>query len=293
MTPDQNSLPDFDSLWDYEKPVETEARFRALLAKPETAAHPAYRLELLTQIARTLGLQRKFAEAHATLDEVERDLTPEMARARVRYLLERGRVFNTSGHPVKARPLFLKAWDEARAVGQTCYAIDAAHMMGIIEPLDEQEAWDRKALDLAEKSDEPCARRWRGSLYNNLGWTLHSRKEYAQALAMFQKGVAVRDPKQDPVGSAIARYCVARALRSLSRIDEALDILRPLHAANAAAGRPDPYVQEELGECLLLKHRPQEAAAHFAAAYRELSKDADFAKSEPARLARMKERGGG
>ena len=41
---------DFDSLWDYGRLAETEARFRALL--PATAADPSLHAELLTQIAR-------------------------------------------------------------------------------------------------------------------------------------------------------------------------------------------------------------------------------------------------
>ena len=33
------------------------------------------------------------------------------ARVRLRYLLERGRVLNSSGKPDEARPLFLQAWE--------------------------------------------------------------------------------------------------------------------------------------------------------------------------------------
>ena len=50
----QQNLPDFDSLWDYAHPDQTEAKFRETLSQiPEN--NPAY-LELLTQIARTQGL---------------------------------------------------------------------------------------------------------------------------------------------------------------------------------------------------------------------------------------------
>ena len=36
-----------------------------------------------------------------------------MPRARVRYLLERGRAFNSSCHPDKAKPLFVEAMEES------------------------------------------------------------------------------------------------------------------------------------------------------------------------------------
>src|SRR5574341_847248 len=93
---------DFDSLWDYSDPHQTEIRFREILLQVPEQNH-AY-LELLTQIARAQGLQRKFDRAHQTLDQVERRLGKYASRARVRYLLERGRTLNSSGNPDAARP---------------------------------------------------------------------------------------------------------------------------------------------------------------------------------------------
>src|SRR5262249_52931333 len=57
-----DGLPDFDALWNYDQPAETERAFREALARTEAAALLGYRLELLTQIARTQGLQRRFDE---------------------------------------------------------------------------------------------------------------------------------------------------------------------------------------------------------------------------------------
>ena len=58
-------LPDFDALWDYDHPDQTEAKFREILLQfPENTRSF---LELLTQIARAQGLQRKFEHAHQTL----------------------------------------------------------------------------------------------------------------------------------------------------------------------------------------------------------------------------------
>src|SRR5438874_1416563 len=91
-----NRLPDFDTLWDYDHPDETERDFRELLPTAEACGNTTYLLELITQIARTEGLQRKFDGAHQTLDRVEAELAAELLRPRIRYLLERGRVFNSS-----------------------------------------------------------------------------------------------------------------------------------------------------------------------------------------------------
>jgi hypothetical protein len=96
-------LPDFDAMWDYNQPAQTERAFREVLRQTEDAADAAYRAELLTQIARTLGLQRRFDEAHALLDQVEPMLAGGgMDVPRVRWLLERGRTLNSSGLPERA-----------------------------------------------------------------------------------------------------------------------------------------------------------------------------------------------
>src|SRR5262245_760200 len=102
---------EIDKLWDFNDPATSEKRFRALPPSPE----------VLTQIARAQGLQRKFDDAHKTLDAV----IPDSPRVEVRYLLERGRVFNSSGKRDQARPLFLAAWEKANAAGLDDFAVDA------------------------------------------------------------------------------------------------------------------------------------------------------------------------
>jgi hypothetical protein len=86
-----------DGQWDFGKPAVSEQRFRTELAK--WPAESAEAQEIRTQIARTLGLQRKFDEAHAVLDGVEAKLPALPLHVRVRYLLERGRTQNSSGAP--------------------------------------------------------------------------------------------------------------------------------------------------------------------------------------------------
>ena len=61
-------MTDFASLWDFNRPDETEKKFHDLLPAVQACSDDAYHAELLTQIARTRGLQRQFADAHRTLD---------------------------------------------------------------------------------------------------------------------------------------------------------------------------------------------------------------------------------
>jgi tetratricopeptide (TPR) repeat protein len=286
---------DFDRLWDYNDPVASEAKFRALLPDAERSGDVGYRIELLTQIARTHSLRRQFDQSHALLDEAQKLLGDEeskLPRARVRYLLERGRAFNSAGKPQEARPLFERAMDLAAAKKLDGYAVDAAHMIAIVEPDPQgQLDWNRKAIAMAEASADPSARRWLASLYNNLGCTLHDLKRFDEALPVFEKAMEYRaaaDPPQ-PRELRVAKYAVGRALRALNRTDEALAMQWSVHAECVAANDVDPYVCEELAELLTTKGDHAEAAKFAKVAYEGLSKDEWFVQNEPARLERMKQ----
>jgi tetratricopeptide (TPR) repeat protein len=290
MAAETTDLPDFDAWWDYEQPAATEARFRALLPRAAQSGDPAYHVELLTQIARTEGLQGRFAAAEQTLDGAAALPGAAHPRPRIRLLLERGRVHNSAGRLAAARPLFLAAWEAARAAGEDFHAIDAAHMLGIVDPPEAQLAWTQTALALAEQSADPRARRWRGSLYNNLGWTYHDLGRYEEALAIFRQGLAWREAQGQPAEARIARWCIGRVLRSLGRYAEAQAIQEGVLAEVERVGAPVDHACEELGECALAQGRPAAARVYFARAYAALAQDAWRVEHEPARLQRLQAR---
>ena len=278
------SLPDFDALWDYNHPDQTETRFREILLRfPE--ADPAF-LELLTQIARAQGLQRKFDHAHQTLDQVERRLKDIPSRAKVRYFLERGRVFNSSNKPEEARPFFEQALEMAKQLKEDFYAVDALHMLAIIAAPEQSLSLNLQAIEMAEASQQEKARNWLGSLYNNTGWSYHGMCDYPSALRIFEKAEAWQRTKGKVREIHIAAWCVARTLRSLGRIEEALFMQMRLN--EEAVGEEDGYVSEEIGECLLALNRVEEARPYFDKAYELLSKDVWLAEQEPERLGRLK-----
>jgi tetratricopeptide (TPR) repeat protein len=257
------AMLDLESIWNWDDPAASEKKFREL---PPSA-------EVQTQIARAQGLQGKFDEAHQTLDAV----ATNSPLVEVRYLLERGRVFNSSGKPDQARPLFLAAWEKSQAGHLDNYAVDAAHMLGILDGL----AWNEKALALAEKSADPKAQGWIGSLLNNIGWTYYDKGEYAKALATFERDWKWFEARQKDEAARIARYSVGKTLRALGRLDEALAMQQKL--------KPDGYVLEEIAECLLALKRSTEARPYFAQALAELSQDKWLVANEPKRLARLKQ----
>src|SRR5712664_476391 len=270
----KTKLPNFDSLWDYDHPGATERKFRELLPVALDSRDFPYLTQLLTQIARAEGLQRKFQDAHKTLDRVEKALLKAEAddKTKVRYLLERGRVFNSSGKRDDARPLFLQALDLAVKSKDDFNAVDAAHMMAIVESTEKQLQWNLKALDLAENSAEEKARKWKGSLYNNIGWTYFEQRQFEESLLMFEKALEFQQQQGDRNKILIARWCVAKTLRMMDHTEEALEMQRDLYEQYQGAGRRSGYVYEEIAECLTIMGQ-QEAQEWFAAAYEELSKD--------------------
>ncbi len=287
------SLQDFDKLWNYREPAETEKRFRELLPDVLATGDASLRAQLLSQIARSQGLQRDFDAAHATLDEAEALLGDGMSLARVRVLLERGRTLNSGGDPPKSIPLFREALTIAKAEGYEFHAVDAAHMLGIVEEPEAALEWNLKAIALAEAASEERARGWLGALYNNTGWTLHSKGEYEKALELFEKALAWREEKGQELQTRIAKWCVARCLRSLDRVEEALARQRALLAEIEEAGiEQDGFVFEELGECLHALGKTEEARPWFRKAHALLSEDAWLSADEPERLERLKRLGG-
>jgi tetratricopeptide (TPR) repeat protein len=275
------TAPDFDALWDYADPAGTEARFRDL--QPASGSWDVGpRAELLTQLARTFSLRREFETAHGLLDEAVALLEgQDRPRARVRVLLERGRCFNSAKQRERALPIFEQAWELGRAAGEDGLAVDAAHMVAIAETGQAAVDWNLQALALATTSDDPGAQRWVGSLQNNLGWAYHARQEFETALDYFQRNVAWHTARKSGEPLRIAKWCVARAQRSLGLLEQALA------GQQALAGSEDGYVSEELAECLEALGRHEEARPHFKRAYELLSQDKWLPQDEPERLARL------
>ena len=259
---------DLDQLWDFTQPAVSESRFRAALAE---TGDPVDAVILRTQLARSLGLQGRFDEGFVELDSAHADLDsarPELsgplpagdagasaAEAQVRIRLERGRLFRSSDQPDLAVPHFEDALALSQEAGIDHLAADAAHMLAIVGSPEEQLERSAAALSLASASADPRARRWIGPIENNLGWTLHGLDRHDEALAAFVRALASYEAEGDPERIRIARWTVARGLRAVDRLPEALAIQRDLEANGPADG----YVHEELAELLAALGQPEEA----------------------------------
>ncbi len=272
---------DFDKLWNYEDPAATEAKFRELLPAAEKGKDKSYYIELLTQLARTQSLQMKFDKAHELLDKAMKMITAEHIVPRIRFMLERGRTYNSSKEYEKARELFHAAYLQAEKYGEDNLAIDAVHMLGIVDKGEDSLKWNNLAIEMAERTMDEKAKRWLGSLYNNTGWTYHDMEEYDKALSLFERNVTWHTERKSGIQLYIAKWSVARCLRSLGRVEEALKMQMGFRdSENEKMACEDGYNNQEIGECLLALGRVEESKPYFREAYKLLSNDAWIAANE-------------
>jgi tetratricopeptide (TPR) repeat protein len=243
---------DLAPLWNHSDPAASEQRFRDALA----TASGDDAIELQTQIARTYGLRRRFDEARRILAGIEPAIGGAGPAAQVRYHLELGRTYASTTHKAdeitperreKARAAYMTAFDKAKAARLDYLALDALHMMVMVDSAPEaQLAWNEKAIAYMEASSQDEAKGWEGSLRNNVGYAYHLAGRYDEAIAQYRLSLAAHERQGRPANVRIAWWMIARTLRAQGKAEEAIAIQLRLEREWDAAGAPDPYVYEEL-----------------------------------------------
>jgi tetratricopeptide (TPR) repeat protein len=263
---------DILGMWNFGDPAGTEQKFREALktAKGDDA------LILQTQIARTYGLRKNIDESRRILKEVEAQLGSAGVESNVRYWLEWGRTLSSAVHAketqtaeVRAQALaaFDRAFKLADKAGLGYLAVDALHMRSFAEP-DQAKILelDLNTLAYMEASTDPEAKKWEGSMRNNVGWALHKVGRLEESLAQFKLALAARERQGDPQRIRVAHWMIAWTLRAMKRTDEALAIQLRLEKEWDEAKKPDPYVYEEL--TALYKEKGDAAkATHYQAKF--------------------------
>lgn len=261
---------DLAPLWDFNRPDESERRLQAALA----TAQGDDALVLRTQIARTHGLRRDFDTARRLLEEMAPALATAGPEVQARHALELGRSWVSATHAPaqltpEAKARASAAYDRALAVAKAArldgLAIDAIHMRAFIDtaPAD-QLRWGQEALQIALASDQPAARRWEGSIRNNIGVALNQLGRHDEAPAQLQQTLALRERAGNAEAVHVARWMVAHTLRLLGRVDKALALQLDLARAGDATGQPDPHAFEEL-EALYRARGENDLASRWAA----------------------------
>ena len=288
---------DLDQIWNSGDPRASEVAFRALLPAAEQLSGPerCYLVELHTRIARAEGAQGKVKEAHLSLDLAERLLLEQQTgypvAAKIRLLLEKGRLHVFEKTPSQARLSFVEAWTLAINSGEDYLAVDVALMMAVTEPQKVQQEWIARALKLAETSPQENTKRWLGTLYMALGWKFYDMRQYETCLETFQKASSHLKIHGSVREVFVAKWSIGKLLRTMGRTEEALTIQNALLAELGIGGTRDGRLYEELAECLHTLRRSTEAQLYFELAYRELSTDTWMTDNQPVTLKRLKDLG--
>lgn len=288
---------DLDLLWSSAEPAASELVYLALLpgAQLLTGKDRAHLAELLTQIARSQTLQGKGTEARQNLelaDEMLRDTQVACpVSVRIRWLLERGRLYVWDKTPSQARAMFVEAWTLAKNSGEDHFVVEIAQMMARIEPQKVQQEWLDRAINVAESSPQLKAKRWLGSLYASLGWKLYDLRQFQNAFETFQKSLSHLKLHGTTREVFVARWSTGKVLRTMGKTEDALVIQKALLAELGIGGIRDGRLYEELAECLQTLEHTAEAQLYFELAYRELSNDEWVTDNQPVKLKRMKELG--
>ena len=282
-----NVLPDIRDLWNYNQPQQSREKFKKLIQT--YSHHDEYVLILKTQVARTLGLELKFQEAHKLLAQVQESLKPNQKRATAWYFIEKGRVYNSHHKKSDAIQNFLQAFKFSQEIQHEHLIVDSAHMLAIASVnFEDQKKWTKIAIEEAGQATDLRVRDWKGSLLNNWGWSLFEQKEYKAALKVFKEALKFRETKSSTEAILIAKWTVARTYRAINEIDSALKIQTTLLKDWENLGKKDGYVYEELGELYLVKKEDKKRKRYFQLAFQELSKDPWFVKNKSQRLERIK-----
>lgn len=273
--------------WEYGNPELSEQKFRTLIPSVKKLGNDELLAVLYSQIARTYALRGEFESSRRELKNSLALISNLQSDAMALYLLELGRTQNSSGNRKMALSTFIQAWSVSRSTGNDYLAVDAAHMVAMVEELENQLKWNMKALLLAESSESEDARDWLGSLYNNMGWTYFNQEEYEKALDMFYRGLEFRRAKGQDERARTALWTVGKTYRAMGRINKALSVQQQIEKETMLSGvETDVFVYEELAELYYLKEDSR-ALTYFTLAYKLLSKDEWFVVNEPGRLKRL------
>ncbi len=273
--PNAQAAVDLAALWNFSDPALSEQRFREALK----TAQGDDALVLQTQIARSHGLRKDFEQTRVVLKAAEPGLAQAGGEAQVRWWLEWGRSWASGTHTTAQRTpeavqQARQAWEKSLALARQHrldgLAVDTIHMFAFIDtaPAD-QLRWGEQALAVVLASQQPAAQRWEASVRHNIGYALFQMDRHVEALAQFEQALTLRERGSNADATHVARWMVARQLRLLNRLPEALALQQRL--AREAA-QPDAYVFDELALLHRALGQPEPAAQAEQAAQQARAK---------------------
>ena len=296
-------VDNFDDLFTG-NPVDIEKNLSLLLPEAEKRSDKSVYLQIFSQIALAQAMQQKFELAHRTLDKAEQLVEPQYQLAKIRLLLERGRVYHQSDNLVEALSFFMQSYELAKSKTEfDFHTVNAAHMIAIVENnVNDKIKWNLLAIRLAEKTQDERCHTWLGPINNNLAQNYLEAERYAAALKLFEKCKNYAEARGDQLVIRGAAWGIGRCMRGLCEYNNALEVQKDLLEQYEKIIREGSLaieliyisrglVHEELAEIYLEKKLFELSKKHARLAYNDLLKDPWMNKLYPERIQRMYELG--
>ena len=242
-------------------------------------------VEALSQVARTYLTTDKKEEGRPWLEKARVRVKEGEGAGWGRYLGVKGRFEWKDDQLEEARRTFVQQYDFCMAQGLYEMSVDAAHMVAIVAPPDQQLEWAQKGITAAEKGNLPG---WLGPLWNNLAYTYETLGDYPRALDCYLKARTYHYQVGDEKARYVADWAVGRGYRLTGQLEEAERWLTQALAAVEQAGDGEfiGLTHEELGEIDRARGSAGEARTHFTVAYQKLE-EAGALEWDPERMARL------
>lgn len=283
-------FPDLDGFWDLKDLKNTENHIKAILSGDLVSPNKKD-LELLSQLVRVYCLQDEMLLAREILSHSKEWLhklsDQDKLRAEIRFHLEQGRYYNHAKIPKRAIEDFDRAWLKAETSDHKDLAIDAAYMLSITLPAKQGKVWRAYAIEIAESSTGAVYRSWLSLLYMMEAWSAFDAHQFDRALSLFQKSYEHADPLAFVGQLPYVRWGLARTLRAVGQVKEALEIQQEILLEQQRINRINGHVFLEIAECFLGLNEPEKAHPFYESAYNLLKEDKWYVDNYPHELARI------
>ncbi len=196
-------------------------------------------------------------------------VTDQMPIAWSRYLGVRGRFEWSDDQLETATITFREMYEYCLRHDLHERAVDAAHMVAITAPPEEQILWGRKGIAAAEQGGIES---WLGPLWNNLGWTYDDLGRYQESLDALLTAREYHWKLGGEMNKLIADWSVGHAYRMTGQHQVAAQWIRPVLAWSERlyASEQSPAAAEwighscrELGELALQREDLPEALEYL------------------------------
>jgi predicted enzyme related to lactoylglutathione lyase len=257
--------------------VQAGELYKLAVRAAEEEGHQRVLVEALAQVARShLKLNEK-EEGRSWLERAGKAASPESPLGWSRFLGVRGRFEWKDEQLEEATATFREMYDYCLKHELHSRAVDAAHMVAITAPHEEQIVWGKKGIEAAEEGNLES---WLGPLWNNLGWTYEEMGRYEESLEALLKAREYHWKLGSEMNKLIADWSVGHLYRKLERGKQAEAWMRSVLAWSERmyALEPDANAAEwighscrELGELAIAANRQQEALKYLRRAKEKLA----------------------